>query len=110
TDNCDLNEVVFTQFPDSNTIIAANQPTALVQLIATDASGNSSSYAITVTFEDQTPPVFSSFPSDTVVYAGANCDVEVSWATPTASDNCNALGLPVVTQEEGLASGSLFSL
>jgi spore coat protein A, manganese oxidase len=57
--------------------------------------------------DDLTPPVFTKCPTDMTVKSNTSC-ATVSWATPTASDNC----APSVniTQTAGLKSGSCFPL
>ncbi|WP_108807624.1 HYR domain-containing protein, partial [Aquimarina spinulae] len=55
----------------------------------TDSSGNTATCTQTVTVIDNIDPVVTSCPSDIVQTAIANtCNAVVSWAPPTATDNC----------------------
>lgn len=63
-------------------------------------------YQVDVVIGDITGPVIDACPSDiTTNVAAGTCGAVVSWATPTATDNC---GSATVNQTVGLPSGSTF--
>lgn len=72
-----------------------------VNIIITDAAGNTASCTVETQPDDQTPPVMSC-PSDM-----ASCDSVFTYNTPVATDNC---GSATVTQTDatGYASGDTF--
>ena len=59
--------------------------------LATDGSGNTSACNFNVTVLDTQYPVFTSCPSNVSVNIACTSNV-VSWATPTATDNCSSFG------------------
>ncbi|HMX39296.1 MAG TPA: HYR domain-containing protein, partial [Saprospiraceae bacterium] len=75
----------------------------------TDAVGLTKTCSFKVTITDVQAPVFTSCPANQTVHAVPNaCTAVVTYATPTASDNCSAA--PAVTRIVGPASGSTFSV
>lgn len=71
---------------------------------ATDGSGNTSTCSFTVTVNDIDPPVIIC-PADTILPADNSCTATLFY-TVTATDNCTTN--PVITQTQGLPSGSGF--
>ncbi|MEZ4979098.1 MAG: HYR domain-containing protein, partial [Chitinophagales bacterium] len=72
----------------------------------TDASGCSANASYTVNNGDVTPPTITC-PANIVVSTSVNaCSANVSYATPTFSDNCSGA---TISRIAGLASGSSFS-
>lgn len=72
----------------------------------TDPEGNTATCSFDIIVVDEGVPQFDSCPSDISAVASAgNCDAPVTFAAPTASDNCPGV---VVTQISGLPSGSDF--
>ena len=60
-----------------------------VTLTATDASGNTADCTFTVTVNDTQAPVITGIPADlTVQTTTGQCSATVTWAAPTATDNC----------------------
>jgi streptogramin lyase len=75
--------------------------------IATDAAGNEASCSFTVTVIDNENPVITC-PSDISVNNDpGSCGAVVGFSSATATDNSSSVA---VTQEAGLASGSVFPL
>ena len=93
SDACDSNPTV-TQSPTAGTTIYGN---TTVTLMATDASGNSTSCTFMVVLDDTTPPSLTC-PGTQSETADANCEATLSDYTSlaTGSDNCDAN--PTVTQ------------
>ncbi len=57
---------------------------------ATDCAGNFADCTQTITVIDDTPPVVTDCPDPIVVTPDAGeCEVEVTWAAPTVTDNCD---------------------
>lgn len=76
-----------------------------VTLTATDALGNTSSCAASVTVLDTIAPYFTNCPANITMAANADsCTAVVSWADPTELDNCSS---PVVTSSH--SSGDSFN-
>ena len=75
---------------------------------ATDSAGNNTSASFTVTVVDNEPPVFTGVPSDMTVTTERSSTnmANVSWITPTATDNVDGTITPI--QTTGLMSGSDF--
>lgn len=63
-----------------------------VTYTATDVNGNFSTMSFTVTVEDHVLPTISPM-SDITVSAAADCHTIVTWAAPTANDNCEIFSL-----------------
>ncbi|MGE4618647.1 MAG: HYR domain-containing protein [Planctomycetota bacterium] len=65
-----------------------------VEITTEDLHGNVSNASFTVTVLDDQPPVLTDVPADISLTADAGvCGASVSWNEPTASDNCQAIGL-----------------
>jgi hypothetical protein len=74
---------------------------------ATDAAGLTKTCSFRVTVNDTQAPTFTLCPSSQSVNTDAGlCTAVVTYATPTASDNCTPP--PTVVKQSGLASGSNF--
>jgi hypothetical protein len=68
--------------------------TTTITWTATDASNNKTTCTQTVTVTDNQNPVFVTFPSNITVNAlNGNCANIVTWAKPTASDNCGVANM-----------------
>lgn len=77
-----------------------------VSCSAADFSGNNTNCSFTVTLLDNEPPVISDCPADLTNYMSFNgTSAVVTWAPPSATDNCDG-NVPVVCTPP---SGSLFS-
>jgi len=96
SDNCP--GVTVTQSPIAGTIIGLGVTN--IQLTATDAAGNISTCAFNITALDSTNPVFTSCPTNIT-----SCDAVVTWAMPTATDNC---GIVNILSTSPWVSGSTF--
>ncbi|HLP12161.1 MAG TPA: DUF2341 domain-containing protein [Flavobacteriales bacterium] len=106
TDNCGFGGLTIVQSPAAGAIVSIG--TTNVTLTATDQNGNTTSCTFAVNVTDNSPPVFTSCPSSTTVLNNPGaCGAIVSWANPTATDNCSGFTL---TQTAGLPSGSLFPI
>lgn len=78
--------------------------TTLVTYTATDAAGNSVICSFNVTVEDTEMPVITNCPAAIVVGNDfGDCDANVSWTAPLATDNCVSL-----TFTSSHASGDMF--
>ena len=75
--------------------------TTTLEYTATDASGNTTQCAVSVTVIDTIPPTLTC--EDTIT---SNTQ-QVTWATPQVTDNCF---VPALVQTAGPASGSTFNL
>ncbi|MED5334978.1 MAG: HYR domain-containing protein, partial [Bacteroidota bacterium] len=87
TDNCAV-----TSFSSDETN-GASYPvgTTTVTYTAEDAQGNQTTASFNITVTDGENPVFSGTPADITVNNDAGvCSAAVSWAAPTATDNCGA--------------------
>jgi hypothetical protein len=102
TDICDASTAV-TCVPASGSKFPLGVTT--VTCTATDVSGNASTTTFNVTVRDTTPPVLTK-PADVVVEQTDRAGTVVTFATPTATDICDAS--PAVTCVP--ASGSKFPL
>ena len=86
-----------------------NQGVTNVTYTAGDAAGNTASCTFTVTVSDGEGPVISGCPADIVqVNDAGSCDATVTWAEPTATDNCTAAVDLVWTKSK--LPGSIFPL
>jgi large repetitive protein len=86
TDNCQTDTLVVniasgSVFPETTTTVIYT---------ASDVWGNTTTCSFTVTVIDTVDPMFTSCPDDMVVDALGECDINVSWTQPTATDNCTA--------------------
>lgn len=95
TDNCGA--TLSSNF-NSGDVFAVGTTTVIYTV--TDAFGNSATCQFNVTVNDTENPVFTLCNTDIFT-----CDTIVTYATPTASDNCGILSL---VQTAGLPSGSVF--
>ena len=105
TDACGA--TIITQNPPAGVLFGQNQSNGLsITLTATDAHGNTSTCVVTVTVNDNVPPILLGCPANTTVSADpGECDAAVTYSIPTASDNCPGV---VVTRTTGFASGEEF--
>lgn len=101
-DNC--GSVTITSNPPSGTSFPKGVTT--VTVTATDASGNSSNCAFTVTVNDTESPSITCPANLNVNAAQGLCAATVNYNTPKASDNCSGLGAVVCNP----APGSSFSV
>jgi gliding motility-associated-like protein len=99
-DNCTLG-VTLTSDHKSNEKFPIG--ITIVTYTAKDASGNLFSYGFNVKVEDTTKPIISALP-DKGELLTASCDVAVTWAEPTVTDNCS------FTLSSSHHSGDLFPL
>ena len=77
-----------------------------ITLTATDINGNTSTCAITVSVNDNVPPVLLGCPANTTISADpSECDAAVIYSIPTASDNCPGV---IITRTSGFISGEEF--
>ena len=90
-------------------LTAFNTGTTTVTYEAEDNQGNTSNCSFTVTVTDDEAPVFSGCPSDYNVSMDAGeCGATITWATPTANDNCDGAIALTRTDGTGLNSGDIF--
>jgi len=102
-DNCSSSVDVVTDFNSGDTFPLGE---TLVEITATDDSGNQKTSSFTVTVEDNTVPSVVSCPADITITTTDNCDAIANWTAPTFSDTCDAN--PVVTSTHN--SGDVFPL
>jgi len=81
--------------------------TTTVGFRASDPYGNFTDQSFTVTVVDNQPPAMSCPSNVTEIAPFGNCAANVTFNTPTASDNCAGVA---VAQTQGPASGSSFPL
>ena len=106
-DNCAAPTVTVSDSSNNGAGSSASPLVITRTFTATDAAGNTASDSQTITVIDSTPPVISC-PANIVVNLPLNStatSMAVSYAAPTASDNCSS---PTVTTD--IASGSVFSV
>jgi len=105
TDNCMGGSVVKVSGPSSGFAFPRGQ--SLVVFRATDGSGNTALCTLTITVTDaQLPTVLCPAPLSVVALPG-ECSAVVTYADPTATDNC---AVTASFLKIGLASGSVFPL
>lgn len=105
SDNCAAPTVTLSETNNGGLGTPASPRVITRTFTATDAAGNASSAAQTITVNDTTPPVISC-PANIEVYLPLNStatSMAVSYPTVTATDNCST---PTITG--GPASGSVF--
>jgi len=85
TDDCDASLSV-SQDPVAGTMLGLGVHT--VTFMMTDDAGNSDSCEASITVEDNTPPTITCPDDITQDNDLGQCSAVVTWATPTASDNC----------------------
>ncbi|HRI26987.1 MAG TPA: HYR domain-containing protein [Chitinophagales bacterium] len=100
-DNCGLSGIT-TSIPSGSSF---NVGTTTVVATATDVNGNTATCSFTVTITDSTPPSITCPANITQPATAGQCSAAVTWANPTATDNC---GTP--TLSSSLASGSTFGV
>lgn len=101
-DNCEVGVVTSDALPGDTFPVGETT----VTYTATDIHGNASSTSFTVTVTDNENPTLSSLPLDITQGTDlGNCSAIVTWADPTASDNC---GIDSTTPSQ--ASGTSFPL
>ncbi|HGY92166.1 MAG TPA: HYR domain-containing protein, partial [Planctomycetes bacterium] len=106
TDNCMGVVVARTDMTGLNSGDLFPVGDTVISFMATDASGNTASCSFTITVNDTENPVLLGCPTNmTVNNDPGACGATVSFAAPTATDNCPGVA---VTQTAGPASGSLF--
>lgn len=103
TDNCPGVTVTRVSGPASGSFFPVGSTTIVFR--ATDASGNSTTCAFTVTVNDTQLPVLSCPGNLTFNTNPGVCGAMGMWNGPTATDNCPGV---VVTFVSGMASGALF--
>lgn len=86
SDNCAITSFTSTHEPTDLLPVGVTE----VTYTAIDKYGNVSTCAFSVTVTDNIAPVFSNCPPDITLEATNSCQAPVSWAPPTASDNCSA--------------------
>jgi hypothetical protein len=88
SDNCSSGSALFiTQSPAIGSGVSGVGVTAIT-LTVTDAAGNSQSCTFNVERTDVTPPVITCVAPITVSNDANSCGAVVTYATPTATDNC----------------------
>jgi len=102
SDNCSGAGVV-TLSPASGSFFSRG--TTTVTASVTDAAGNAGSCTFTVTVNDTEAPTITCPANIAVSAAAGQCGAVVTYATPTASDNCAGVGVVTLSP----ASGSFFS-
>jgi gliding motility-associated-like protein len=99
TDNCPV-LLTTTHSPGSSFALGTTQ----VKYTATDGAGNTAICTFNVTVTDNTNPVITGCPSNITVSANSSCGAIVTWAAPSASDNC------FVTMTSTHSPGSSFAI
>ncbi len=105
SDNCSGATVVCTP-PSGSTFVKG---VTAVSCIATDAAGNTATCGFTVTVNDTEAPAIacaSNVTADATTLQGGGPGTVVTFAAPTASDNCSSVGAPTCSP----ASGSFFAV
>ncbi|MFN8396488.1 MAG: HYR domain-containing protein, partial [Bacteroidia bacterium] len=87
TDNCTANPIL-SQSPAPGTVFSG-LGTASVAMTAADSAGNASTCAFVVTRADTSAPTLTCPPSIIVTPTFVTCQMPVSWAMPSANDNCS---------------------
>ena len=99
TDNCP-GDLPLQQIPAAGMTVGLGM--TMIEIVATDASGNTDTCAFMLTVEDNTPPTLTC-PSDTVVSVDpAECQAIVDFAA-TAMDNCTVSPAIMYSQSPGTA-------
>ncbi|MBK6996630.1 MAG: HYR domain-containing protein [Lewinellaceae bacterium] len=101
TDNCP-GPYSQSQSPSAGTILTG---VTIITLTATDAHTNTNTCSFTVTPNDITPPNITCPGNIVKNNAPGLCGANVSYPTPTATDNC---GIATVVLMSGLASGAYY--
>lgn len=104
TDNCDSNPQITSTHNPGDTFPLGS---TTVTYTATDNAGNEAICSFTVSVADDTPPVFTSVPSDLIVPTQEDaCQAIVNWEEILATDNCDN-NIEIVTN---FNSGDIFPL
>jgi len=103
TDNCTTVTVTRLSGPASGSTFPLGNTTVIWRAI--DGVGRSSTCSFAVTVTDVTPPTISCPNSISATGSGSPCTAAVTYANPTATDNCGVQSLFLLT---GLNSGSVF--
>ncbi|MEC9475667.1 MAG: HYR domain-containing protein [Planctomycetota bacterium] len=102
SDNCSVEEHVSSHMPGDTFDLG----TTVVEISATDPSGNVTTDSFTVTVVDDENPLILGLPADIQQDSDPGvCGATVTWEIPTPSDNCQALELT-----SDIDSGSIFPL
>ena len=104
TDDCDLSVSITNT--STNAPSCGNEIVTTYTFIATDACNNSASCNATVTTQDNTPPTFTTLPSDLIVECGVDNSMALdAWisdnAGARATDEC---GTVIITNSAGITS------
>gem|GEM_PF-4164451 len=112
TDNCGTGFFEISQFPEAGTIIAKSIESQLVTITVKDASQNAATTSFTITYEDNTAPVFAGVPSAdvTVGAASGECAASVELPNITATDNCTDEVMVISERGDGMEDGSEFAI
>lgn len=105
TDNCTAPSIVQIAGPSSGSSIPVGVTTIVYR--ATDGVGNTATCSFTVTVVDAQPPTITCPPNVTAAAAPGICTAVVAYGAITATDNCTA---PSITLVSGQASNSVFPL
>jgi gliding motility-associated-like protein len=107
-DNCDQALVpALSSFTPGQTFVSG--PTTVVYT-ATDLSGNTISCSFVVTVNETTAPIIAC-PSDTTIALSAGaCSAPVTWAAPTATDNCTGMVAITGTHASGVTLPTGFTI
>lgn len=100
SDNCTAPSTIrLEQSPAAGTLVGPG--TANVTITATDAAGNRGNCTVALTAVDKTPPSLMTPPDITVPTTSGLCSAVVSYASPTATDNCTATVLVTCSPASG---------
>lgn len=107
SDNCDSpGDIALSQSPLSGSSVGG---TTTVTISAEDGSGNVGTCTFLIIPDDNQAPNIFGCPADITVDNDAGvCSAVVTYAAITATDNCDGVVVPTVTQ--GQASGTVFPL
>lgn len=86
SDNCDIANLSYTGVPAKCEFPLG---VTTVSVLATDASGNTSSCDILIEVEDVIPPTISCPENISVTAQRDDCDPQIFWEEPVADDNCS---------------------
>ncbi|MCB9235628.1 MAG: HYR domain-containing protein [Bacteroidia bacterium] len=102
-DNCAIDTMYISQ----NSFNCADTGVQQITLVVMDVNGNSDSCVANVTVLDSTPPVITFCPANqTLPNTPSNCGRIVTYATPTATDNCQVDSITIGNTDN--LSGQLF--
>lgn len=86
SDNCTLESFTSTHLPGAS----FSPGVTTVTYTAEDIYGNTALCTFNITVTDDTDPVITGCPTDITIATTTGCQASVSWAAPSASDNCSA--------------------